>query len=86
MHWVANVTVTVPDDLLAEARRRELNLSAALREALSAELQRLTLAEWIAACPTSPITTSDQVLAALDNERADADLYTSQHALRLGAR
>nr|WP_293059574.1 type II toxin-antitoxin system CcdA family antitoxin [Mycobacterium sp.] len=66
----ARLNVYVPDELAEQARSHRLNVSALTQAAISAELRRTSLSEWLDALPSvrRPVD-PDAVKAALEDAR-----------------
>jgi len=67
---MARLNVYVPDELAEQARSRGLNVSALTQAAISEELRRTSLSEWLDSLPKlrRPVD-PDAVRAALDAAR-----------------
>ena len=70
---MARVNIYLPDDLAAEARSADINLSALVQDAVRALLTSRSTDAWLAAVPRSedPGPSHDGVLAALDAVREE---------------
>lgn len=71
---MARVNVYLPDDLAARAKRAGLNVSKITQDALLRELEARRTSTWMETVRTLPSTgvTHDEVVAALDEVRAEA--------------
>ena len=72
---MTRVNVYLPDDLAAEVREADINVSAVTQSALRQELARRATNAWIArvrALPRANVS-HEQVIAALDAAREDYD-------------
>ncbi len=73
MH-MARVNIYLPDELAAQARAAELNVSGIAQQGLRDELARADIDRWLETldrCPPVNVTT-DQVLRALDQVREES--------------
>ena len=71
---MARVNVYLPDDLAAEAREADINISRFVQEALRRELAGRATSAWLASLETLPPNnvTHEDVLRALDETRDEA--------------
>lgn len=69
---MARLNVYVPDELALRARSHGLNISALTQAAIVAELDRNSMAAWLAELPTlSRAVAHESVLTALDEAREE---------------
>ena len=71
---MARVNVYLPDDLAAELRQADINVSAVVQSALRDELARRATGAWLARVRSRRFGVShEQVIAALDAAREEYD-------------
>lgn len=72
---MARVNIYLPDDLAQRAREAGLNVSKIAQDAIEAELRASSLTAWLEAVRADPPlrgVTHEEVIAALDDVRAEA--------------
>lgn len=74
---MARVNVYLPDDLAAEAKAAELNLSAVTQDAVRQQLRGRATDEWLARLPevAHRTITHEEVIATLDAVRDEPTTY-----------
>lgn len=72
---MARVNVYLPDDLAAEVKRAELNVSRITQQAVRAELRASDVSRWLDRVRTLPSTGTShaKVIEALDSARDEFD-------------
>lgn len=70
---VTRLNIYLPDDLAAQAKRVDLNLSALTQEAVRRVLMQRSTDSWLSSLPVRSVdaVTHDRVIAALDYAREE---------------
>lgn len=72
MCGVARLNIYLPDDLAAQAKRADLNVSALAREAIRRRLLQDSTDSWLSSLPVaSGAVTHDRAMKALDDAREE---------------